>query len=124
MKYIVDNDLHIHTHLSSQDPAQSAERILQYAEENGLTTICTADHFWDKDIEGASIIYDGSDFEHICKIKPLPQSENVRFLFGCEGEVNPDLTLGILKERFDEFDFIVIPTTHFHLELHCRFHQP
>ena len=39
MKYIIDNDLHIHSKISScsNDPEQTNERILRYAEENGLT---------------------------------------------------------------------------------------
>ena len=46
MKYIVDNDLHIHSQLSlcSSDPEQTNERILEYAEENGLKTICLTNH--------------------------------------------------------------------------------
>ena len=37
MKYIVDNDMHIHSYLSlcAADKEQTAERILQYAKENG-----------------------------------------------------------------------------------------
>ena len=76
MKYIVDNDLHIHSQLSScsSDPAQSNERILKYAEENGLKTICITDHFWDENIPGAFSVYQGQDFEHICLAKPLLSS--------------------------------------------------
>ncbi len=50
MKYIVDNDLHIHSKISScsNAPEQINERILQYAEENGLKTICLTGHFWDE----------------------------------------------------------------------------
>ncbi len=118
MRYIVDNDLHIHSHLSfcSGDPEQTTERILKYAEENGLKTICITDHFWDERVEGGFEMYKLQDFNHISLSKPLPQSENVRFLFGCEADLSPSMTLGVSKERIDEFDFIVIPTTHMHLE--------
>ncbi|MBQ7821563.1 MAG: PHP domain-containing protein [Clostridia bacterium] len=117
MKYIVDNDLHIHSKLSlcSNDPEQTTERILKYAIDNGIKTICLADHFWDETVEGASDWYEKQNFAHISQAKPLPQAEGVRFLFGCETELNRFLTLGVSKERFDEFDFIVIPTTHFHM---------
>ena len=38
MRFTVDHDYHIHSTLSScsNDPAQSTERILQYAKDNGL----------------------------------------------------------------------------------------
>ena len=49
LEFIVDHDLHIHSKLSlcSSDPEQNNERILQYAKENNLKTICITDHFWD-----------------------------------------------------------------------------
>lgn len=117
MKYIVDNDLHIHSNISacSNDPDQTNERILRYAKENGLKTICLTDHFWDESVEGASDWYRPQNYEHIAAAKPLPQEDNVQFLFGCETELNKNLTLGISKEKFHLFDFIIIPTTHFHM---------
>lgn len=117
MKYVVDNDLHIHSGLSScsRDLQQNPERILQYALECGLKTICVTDHFWDDAVEGASSWYMPQNYEHISSAKPLPQAEKVKFLFGCETELNQTLTLGIAKEKFDLFDFIIIPTTHFHM---------
>lgn len=118
MRYIVDNDLHIHSVLSScsNDPEQSKERILQYAIDNGLKTICITDHFWDDAIEGASKWYAPQNYEHILRSKPLPQTDDVRFLFGCETELDKFLTLGLSKEKFELFDFIVVPVTHFHMK--------
>lgn len=118
MKYIIDNDLHIHSQLStcSSDPEQTTGRILQYAEENGLKTVCLTDHFWDDLVPGASDWYAPQDFAHICQAKPLPQSDKVRFLFGCEADLDRFLTLGVSKERMDQFDFIIIPTTHMHMK--------
>ena len=115
MRYLVDHDLHIHSKISlcSKDPEQTNERILRYAEENGLKTICLTDHFWDENVEGASEWYLPQNYKHVSAAKPLPQSENVKFLFGCETDLNKDLTLGISK-YFDDFDFVIIPTTHFH----------
>lgn len=117
MRYIFDNDLHIHSKISlcCGDDGQTSDRILQYAKENNLKTICLTNHFWDEKVEGASDWYALQDFEHINKANPLPQSENVRFLFGCETELNNKLTLGISAERLKNFDFIVIPATHFHM---------
>ena len=118
MKYIIDNDLHIHSKISpcSNDPEQTSERILRYAEENGLRTICLTDHFWDETVEGASSWYRPQNYKHIAASRPLPQGKNVRFLFGCETELDKNFTLGVSKENFVLFDFIIIPTTHFHMK--------
>ena len=118
MKFVYDNDLHIHSKLSScsNDPEQSNERILRYAEENGLKTICLTNHFWDDAVEGASNWYKPQNYEHIAAAMPLPQSANTRFLFGCETDLDRFLSLGISKEKFDKFDFVIIPTTHFHMK--------
>ncbi len=118
MKYVFDHDFHIHSELSScsRDPEQNNERILKYAEDEGLHTIVLADHFWDETVPGASKWYAPQDFAHISQAKPLPQSKNVRFLFGCETEMDKYMTVGCSRERMEELDFIVIPTTHFHME--------
>lgn len=117
MKYIVDNDLHIHSKISScsSDLEQNNERILQYAIDNSFNTICLTDHFWDDAVDGASDWYKPQNYEHIVSAKPSPQTENVRFLFGCETELNKNMILGISKEKFDLFDFIIIPISHFHM---------
>lgn len=114
---IIDNDLHIHSKLSlcSNDPLQTTNRILQYAEENKLNTICITDHFWDERVQCACDWYKPQNFEHLSAAKPLPQSDEVRFLFGCETEMDMNMRLGISKERFDDFDFVVIPINHFHM---------
>lgn len=118
MKYIIDADLHVHSKLSlcSGDPEQNNEAILEYAEKCGLSTVCLTDHFWD---EKASVSpsewYRQQDFKHICEAKPLPQSDKVRFLFGCETEMDKDMNVALSKERLDSFDFIIVPTTHMHM---------
>lgn len=113
----IDHDLHIHSQLSlcSNDPEQTTQRLLQYAKENGYSTICLTDHFWDETVEGASDWYAKQDWAHIKKALPLPQDEGVNFLFGVETELNKDLTVGVSKERMEDLDFIIIPTTHFHM---------
>lgn len=115
MKYIVDNDLHIHSYLSrcSQHPMQTPDNILKYAQNNRLKTVCITDHFWDETVEGAYDIYPRLNYEYISAIKPLPKADDVRFLFGCEADVNKDLTIGISRERMELFDFVLISTTHF-----------
>jgi histidinol phosphatase-like PHP family hydrolase len=117
MKYVIDHDLHIHSHLSScsDDPEQTKERILQHAKDEGLKTICVTDHFWDETLDCELEWYQKQNYEHISASLPLPKNDGVDFLFGCETELNKYMTLGISKERFDSFDFIIIPTTHFHI---------
>lgn len=117
MEYQIDHDLHIHTKLStcSGHPLQTTGNILEYARENGFRTICVTDHYWDETIPGASGWYAPQNTAHIKESLPLPQAENVRFLFGCETELREDLTLGVSLPRFDLFDFVIIPTTHLHM---------
>ena len=125
MKYIVDNDMHIHSYLSlcAADKEQTAQRILDYAKENSLTTVCVTDHLWDDKVKINGVTahrdfyvgYLKQDFAHVTEILPLPKDDNVRFLFGCETELDYLLTVGLSKERMNEFDFIIIPTTHFHM---------
>lgn len=118
MKFKIDHDYHIHSQLSScsRDPEQTNERILQYAKENGLSEICLTDHYWDSDVPGASGWYMPQNFDHISQAKPLPQDDSVKFLFGCETDMDKFLTVGMPQTRFDDFDFIIIPTTHLHMK--------
>ncbi len=119
MKYIVDNDLHIHSILSlcASDEQQTPEAILKYAIENDLKTVCLTDHFWDETVEGGfTSFYTKQDYAHVTQSLPLPKAEGIRFLFGCETDMDQYFTIGLARENFDKFDFVVIPTTHFHME--------
>lgn len=119
MNYRIDHDLHIHSHLSlcSKDPEQTAERILRYAEENGLSQVCLTNHFWDESLPIDFAYYQAQPFAHLCEALPLPRSERVEFLFGAETEITKDGILGITESRFRDFDFVVIPTTHLHIPI-------
>lgn len=118
MRYQIDHDLHIHSFLStcSRNSAQTTKRILQYARDFNLNTICLTDHFWDETVAGASRWYQIQDYFHVQTAKPLPQAEGIRFLFGCETDLDRRFTLGISPERCRDFDFIIIPTTHLHMK--------
>jgi len=117
MRYRVDHDYHIHSQLSfcSNDPGQTNERILQYAKENGLSRICLTNHYWDSAVPGASEWYQLQNFDHLYQAQPLPQAENIQFMFGCETDMDKYLTIGIPEERFKDFSFIIISTTHLHM---------
>lgn len=122
MRYIVDQDLHIHSGGSrcSGDPEQTPERILQYALEEGFATVALTDHFWDERVPiptggwGADF-YTPQDWAHICRQRPLPTAPGVRFLFGAEVDMTLDGTIGITPERLDEMDLLLISISHFHM---------
>ncbi len=119
MKYQIDHDYHIHSKLSicSADPKQSTENILAFAESTGYRDICLTDHFWDEAIDNRGWdFYMTQDFAHISKSLPLPQSEKVRFHFGGETDMMYDPVLGITPETMDKCEFVIIPTTHFHMD--------
>ncbi len=113
----IDHDLHIHSRLStcSNDPAQTYDAILAYAKKNGFGTVCVTDHYWDEKVPGASGWYEPQNTENIRRNLPLPTADGIRFLFGCETEMDRYGTIGITKERAKEFDFVIIPTTHMHM---------
>ena len=117
MRYIVDHDYHIHSQISacSNDPEQTPERILSYAQENGFRRIVLTDHFWDDQVPGASDWYKPQNFDRIVKARPLPQGEDVAFLFGAEADMDMHLTVGVADSRWDAFDFVIISTTHLHM---------
>lgn len=122
MRFRVDHDFHIHTYISpcagEERFQQTTERILQYAVENGLKTIIATDHFWDSPVSGNVGWYQDLElnFEKLSELNPLPQSEGVRFLFGCETEMDQFQTIGLAKEHYNSFDFIIVPINHMHLE--------
>lgn len=117
MKYIADHDYHIHSQLSScsSDPEQTKERLLKYAEENGFSQLCVTDHFWDERVLGASRWYQPQNLAHVSQSLPLPQGAHTVFHFGCETDFDKTFTLGIAKETFDRFDFVIVPTSHMHM---------
>ena len=119
MKYVIDNDLHIHTRLSicSNDEEQTPENILQIAKERNLKTICLTDHYWDGLVPCDTKVnwwYEAQNFSHISQSLPLPKDKDVRCLFGCEVDLDSSYRVGLPRERWDDFDFIIVSTTHFH----------
>ena len=143
MRYKIDHDYHIHSQLSlcSQHPEQTPARILQYAEERGLKKIVLTDHFWDDNAPGmpdkyrdreydpygerpkladrgesTARWYRMQNFAHISRSLPLPKSDKIEFLFGAETEMQHDFSIGITREMIDRLGFVIIPTTHMHME--------
>ncbi len=117
MRYKIDHDYHIHSFLSScaKDPAQDEQFILAKAKELGLSRICITNHYWDSAVPGASKWYLPQNFDHISRSLPLPKDDGVQFLFGCETEMDKHMTVACPPSRYDDFEFIIIPTTHLHM---------
>ena len=117
MKYVVDHDFHIHSCLSacSRDEEQTPERLLEYAKANGYRRIVVTDHFWDEGVAGASPWYAPQNYDHVRKSLPLPTAEGVEFLFGVETEMTAWNTVAITRERCEDFAFVIVPVSHFHM---------
>lgn len=118
MKYVIDNDMHVHTHLSicSRDKEQTPENILKIAKERGLKTVCITDHYWDEALPVNTKYnwwYEKQNYPYIAQSLPLPKDEEVKMLFGCEADLDSSYNVGISPNRFNDFDFIIVSTTHF-----------
>lgn len=115
--YRCNHDLHIHTRLSSccEDENQTIANILQHAVTRGYDMLAFTDHVWDAKIAGASTWYAPQNIDHIKQSLPLPPSNDVRLLFGCETEYIGGGILGLHPSHFDLFDFIIVPPNHFHM---------
>lgn len=118
MRYIADHDFHIHSTVSRccHDDKQTPEAILDYAIKNGFSKICLTNHFWDENVNSEAEWIEEHGFSYVSSVLPLPQQENIRFLFGCETDMDFNNVLGISKERMNAFDFIIVATTHLHLD--------
>lgn len=126
MKFQIDHDLHIHSYISpcvAHDPRQTKEAILAYGLTNNFGLLCVTDHIWDskvKSVKGNWWVNLGLDFEKAKEILPLPQSEKCRFLFGIEADMDYLGNVGISKEEYDTFDFIILSPSHLHAEGFAR----
>ena len=120
MRFKIDHDLHVHTNISpcTYDPEQTPENIIKVAKEKGIKVVNITDHFWDSDViynVAQQTWKEGQNFKSISRVRPLPEDDEVKLLFGCEADLDSDDVIGIAEDKYDEFDFIVIATTHFHM---------
>ncbi len=117
MRYIADHDFHIHSTISPccHDENQTPENILKYAKENGFSKICLTNHLWDENVKSPAEWHEKQRFISVSSVLPLPKDEKVEFLFGAESDMDYEYNVGVSEERYDAFNFIVIPTTHLHL---------
>lgn len=48
-------------------------------------------------------VYQKYGVDVLSKILPLPQAEEVEFLFGCECDMDADMNIGLAKSNYDKF---------------------
>lgn len=118
----INHDLHNHTFLSNCCPDERliADYVLAFGKEHNYERMVITDHFWDAKVPGASSWYATQDLDQIKQALPLPKDSSMELLFGCETEYCGGKKLGISSEHFNEFDMIVIPVNHFHMENFVR----
>lgn len=116
--FLVNHDLHCHTFLSecSDDENCTAAATFELAREAGYDTVCVTDHLWDSDVPGASPWYAPQNIEHVLASRAVAPVSGVRCLVGCETEYVGGSRLGLAREHFDLFDFVVIPPNHMHMK--------
>lgn len=117
MRFVADHDFHIHSTVSlcCHDENQTPEAILRYAKENNFKKICLTNHLWDERVKSDAQWHEAQQFGCVSSVLPLPKDSEVSFLFGAEADMDYNFVVGVSEERYDAFDFIVIPTTHLHL---------
>ena len=107
MRYVLDHDLHIHSHLSpcSADDRQTPAAILSYGLTAGLSLLCVTDHLWPN-----------TPLSLLRSHQPLPQSKHCRFLFGAEVDMDKTDTLSATKQEIESLDFAILSTDHLNLK--------
>lgn len=83
----------------------------------------------DTHVPNRNPFYDGQNNKIAASALPLPKTDGIEFLFGCETDMDEDGNIGICDTCVDLFDFIIVPTTHMHMyhpkandfESHVRF---
>lgn len=116
--FSLKHDYHFHTisSLCCKDPGQTVEFCLRFAAEQGLDGLCFTDHLWQRDGDIPDIsFYQQQDIQHVRQSLPLPERVgDTQVFFGCETEYCGGTRLGLSRQYFDWFDFVVIPLNHFH----------
>ena len=114
----VNHDLHCHSFISAccTDETCTAEAVYKQAKELEYDTLCLTDHLWDSAVPGASDWYAPQNIEHVLPGKQYANVPGLRCLHGCETDYTGNGHLGLAKEHFDLFDFVVIPPNHMHMK--------
>ncbi len=134
----ITHDFHIHTNLSlCAQPDADVVGFIKAADENGITKIGFANHFWDDTLKHnypytvqneAREWYAIQNFAHIAQIKADLQkvtSDRVTTYFGCEVEYDyPHHSVALTEAIAEQFDFILVPNSHTHMVMPLSFYKP
>lgn len=125
---ILDHDLHVHTYYSPcarrEDaqgrPAATPERYFERIRELGLRLIVFTDHFVQDPSAPCMVqFYKGSGPAILqdlrAELARLEPPEGLQVLIGCETETLAPGTLGVSRALAEQLDFVLAPTTHYHL---------
>lgn len=90
MKFVIDHDLHCHTHLSlcSGDPSMTPQAIAEHAEREGYRTVCITDHYWDESLPDIDPWYQQQNTPHVTEDYPFQ-------LHIGESETTPNILLDV-----------------------------
>lgn len=88
MRFSVNHDLHCHTGLSlcSNDPKMTPEAFCATLRKQAMMFSVLPIIFGSDSIPDANEFYQEQGLLHVSQSLPLPESQKVRFLFGCETE--------------------------------------
>lgn len=109
----IKHDLHLHTSVSRCAASwATAEAYMELAKENGLSLIGVSNHVWDTAVSPAiNDFYEGQDMANLLE-ESFPRAESVRFLLGCEAELDKDGVLGLSEEAAKKLDFVLAVHSH------------
>ncbi|WMJ22106.1 PHP domain-containing protein [Paludicola sp. MB14-C6] len=116
---IFEHDIHVHTFLSScGNENAKPEHYIEIAKKQGLKVLGFSDHVWDSNVKGAWPWYQPQDISHVLTIKNLlaNKTNDLKVLIGCEAEFTGNNKVAMTKEHAALFDYVLIPTTHFHMK--------
>ena len=84
MRYVVDHNYHIHTHLSicSDDPEQNIDNIVLNAKRLGYKRICITDHCWENPHKCNMSFYEKQNFKYVTSELPYKKYDDIEVLFG------------------------------------------
>lgn len=111
-------DFHVHTGIASPCAQQDAtvENYLALCKQESVSVIGFADHFWDTDMKARpEEVCNWDFFKRIYQTIPV-DTKGVKVLVGCETDMDGDNVIGVDRERAKSFDFVLIPTNHYHIK--------
>lgn len=118
MKLPFKSDCHVHTDISPCALRESTpDRYFSLAKEADVETIGFTNHFWDADVGGTPQWLEECGMPSLYLLKEQVaalDTKGVRVLFGAEVEFTGKAAITV--KHSEEFDFLILSTSHFHEE--------